>query len=158
MDVASGGLKIFFIFICLFIILMFVPYSQASKNSLWNELIHPKLTVKITSKIPGGNVRVKCISSENDIRGGYLNDSSTKPFTFDVELKFLKTIRYNCLLTQRGKEIGQFLGFRSGTYCDKGCIWELYPHYALRISSRSGYVNQTYKAIGSPDDHNYDFS
>jgi hypothetical protein len=61
-------------------------------------------------------------------------------------------------LTQRGKEIGQFLGFRSGTYCDKGCIWELYPNYALRISSRSGYVNQTYKAIGSPDDHNYDFS
>lgn len=153
MDAATYGcvnVKIlFFIVIC-------IPFSIAS-NSLWNELLHPKLRVKITSKIPGGNVRVKCISSENDIKGGYLNSSRTNPFQFDVELKFLTTIRYNCLLTQGGKEIGQFLGFRSGSYCDKGCTWELYRHYALRINSRN-IVNQTYKAIGSPDDHSYDFS
>lgn len=157
MDFCNGGVKILFILTGLFFVLMLVPFSQASA-SLWSELLHPKLTVKITSKIPGGNVRVKCISSENDIIGGYLNSSSMKPFTFEVELKFLTTIRYNCLLTQHGKEIGQFLGFRSGSYCDKGCIWELYPHYALRLSAKRGYVNQTYKAIGSPDDHNYDFS
>lgn len=121
-------------------------------------MLHPKLTVTITSKIPGGPVRVKCISSENDVKGGYLYSSNPKPFTFDVELKFLTTIRYNCLLTQRGREIGQFLGFRSGSYCEKGCTWEVYPHYALRMSSRHDYVNQTYKSIGSPDDHTYDYS
>ena len=91
-------------------------------------------------------------------RGGYLDSSGTKPFIFDVKLKFLTTIRYNCLLTQGGKEIGQFLGFRSGSYCEKGCTWKLYPHYALRISTRRGFVNQTYKPIGSPDDHTYDYS
>jgi len=155
MDVTNGGVKL--CFILTIFVLAFFPFTQAS-NSLWYELIHPRLTVKITSKIPGGNVRVKCISSENDIQTGYLNSSSMKPFTFEVELKFLTTIRYNCLLTQQDKEIGQFLGFRSGSYCAKGCIWELYPNYALRISSRNGYVNQTYKAIGSPDDHDYDFS
>lgn len=154
MDVSYGGV---FFNLALFFMLIFIPFSQTS-NSVWSEFLHPKLTVKITSKIPGGVVRVKCISSDNDIKGGYLDSSNAKPFKFDVELKFLTTIRYNCLLTQGGKEIGQFLGFRSGSYCDKGCTWEVYPHYALRISSRNGFVNQTYKAIGSPDDHNYDFS
>ncbi|KAK7407531.1 hypothetical protein VNO78_09484 [Psophocarpus tetragonolobus] len=141
----------------LFLTFVFVTSSQGS-NSLWNELLHPKLKVTITSKIPGGVVRVKCISSENDVKGGYLDSSKTKPFAFDVELKFLTTIRYNCLLTQSGKEIGQFLGFRSGSYCEKGCVWEVYPRYALRLSSRHGFVNQTYKPIGSPDDHSYDYS
>lgn len=157
MDVTNGGVKIFFVLTCLFFVLISIPLSQAS-NSFWNELLRPKLTVKMISKIPGENVRVKCISTENDIKEAYLNSSSMKPFIFEVELKFLITIRYNCLLTQHGKEIGQFLGFRSGSYCAKGCIWELYQRYALRISSRNGYVNQTYNAIGSPDDHNYDFS
>lgn len=155
MDVNFGGRKNFFN-LTLFLMLIFVPFSHAS---LWSELLHPKLGVKITSRIPGEIVHVKCISSEDDIKEGYLNSSNpTKSFTFEVELKFLTTVRYNCLLTQDNKEIGQFLGFRSGSYCEKGCTWEVFPHYALRISSRRGFVNQTYKAIGSPDDHSYDFS
>ncbi|KAE9595756.1 hypothetical protein Lalb_Chr17g0342131 [Lupinus albus] len=139
----------------LFLLLIFVPFSN---SSLWGEMLHPKLGVKITSKIPGGVVRVKCISSESDIKEGYLESSSAKPFIFEVELKFLTTVRYNCLLTQGCKEIGQFLGFRSGSYCEKGCTWEVFPTYALRISSKRGFVNQTYKPIGSPDDHSYDFT
>lgn len=156
MVVTYGGEKPF-CKLFLFMLILVISSSEAS-NSLWNELLHPKLRVQITSKIPGGVVRVKCISSENHIIGGYLDSSSTKPFIFDVELKFLTTIRFNCLLTQNGKEIGQFLGFRSGSYCEKGCIWEVYPRYALRLSSRHGFVNQTYKPIGSPDDHTYDYS
>ncbi|KAK7306931.1 hypothetical protein VNO77_39569 [Canavalia gladiata] len=151
----GGGKR--FLNVWLFVMLMFVTVSSGS-NPVWNELLHPKLTVKITSKIAGEIVRVKCISSENDIKGGFLDSASPQPFTFDVELKFLTTIRYNCLLSQNGSEIGQFLGFRSGSYCEKGCTWEIYPNYALRISSRHGYVNQTYKPIGSPDDHDYDYS
>ena len=139
----------------LFLMLIVVPFTHAS---MWAELFHPRLRVTISSKIPGSVVHVKCISSEDDIKEGELDSSNEKPFVFDVELKFLKTIRYNCLLTQDGKEIGQFLGFRSGSYCEKGCTWEVHPDYALRISSRNGFVNQTYKAIGSPDDYSYDFS
>ncbi|KAK7275252.1 hypothetical protein RIF29_16362 [Crotalaria pallida] len=155
MDVNFGDWRAIFNLNLFLIMLIFVPFSHAS---MWNELIHPRLGVTIMSKIPGDVVRVKCISSENDIKEGYLDSSSIKPFAFEVELKFLTTVRYNCLLTQGYKEIGQFLGFRSGSYCDRGCTWELFPHYALRISSRHGFINQTYKPIGSPDDHTYDFS
>ncbi|KAF1863465.1 hypothetical protein Lal_00030497 [Lupinus albus] len=73
----------------LFLLLIFVPFSN---SSLWGEMLHPKLGVKITSKIPGGVVRVKCISSESDIKEGYLESSSAKPFIFEVELKFLTTV------------------------------------------------------------------
>ncbi|QCD90326.1 Plant self-incompatibility S1 [Vigna unguiculata] len=155
MAVPYGGGKA--LFIVLFLMMDFAASSQAS-NSMWGDLLHPKLEVNITSKIPGEAVNIKCISSENDIKRGLLDSSTRKPFTFDVQLKLLTTIRYNCLLTQGRTEIGQFLGFRSGTYCEKGCIWELHRNYALRMSSREGYVNQTYKPIGSPDDYDYDYS
>ncbi|WVZ10793.1 hypothetical protein V8G54_015323 [Vigna mungo] len=155
MAVPYGGGKA--VFIVSLLMLGFAASSQAS-NSMWGELLHPKLTVNITSKIGGEVVNIKCISSENDIKRGVLDSSTTKPFTFDVQLKLLTTIRYNCLLTQGRTEIGQFLGFRSGSYCEKGCIWELHRNYALRMSARDGYVNQTYKPIGSPDDYDYDYS
>ncbi|KAL2347588.1 hypothetical protein Fmac_001588 [Flemingia macrophylla] len=125
MDVTNVGVKSL-LSISIFFMIIFIASSESS-NSLWHEILHPKLRVEITSRIPGVDVQVKCISSENDIK--------------------------------RGKnEIGQFLGFRSGSYCEKGWTWELYPNYALRISSRHGYVNETYKPIGSPDDHTYDYS
>ncbi|KAL1317913.1 hypothetical protein HN51_070145 [Arachis hypogaea] len=127
-------------------------------GSLWDELLHPILTVTIINKIPNSTVCVKCISSEDDIKEGLLNSSSTEPFSFTVKLKLLTTIRYNCLLRHDGEEIGQFLGFRSGSYCEKGCVWEIYEHYALRTTMRYGYVNHTYKPIGSPDDHTYDYT
>ncbi|CAJ1932353.1 unnamed protein product [Sphenostylis stenocarpa] len=151
--VPSGGGKTILMMLCFLSV-----FAGSASSSMWAELLHPTLKVNITSKIPGGVVHIKCISSENDVKRGSLDSSSTKPFTFDVRLKFLTTIRYNCLLTQGGREIGQFLGFRSGSYCEKGCNWELYLHYALRMSSRDGFVNQTYRPIGSPDDTTYDFS
>jgi len=155
MAVPYGGGKAFFNIV--FFTLVFAGSSEAS-NSMWGELLHPKLRVNITSKIPGEVVRIKCISSENDVKRGLLDSSNAKPFTFDVQLKLLTTIRYNCLLRQGRKEIGQFLGFRSGSYCEKGCNWELYTNYALRMSYRNGYINQTYMPIGSPDDDTYDYS
>nr|XP_007153444.1 hypothetical protein PHAVU_003G035800g [Phaseolus vulgaris]ESW25438.1 hypothetical protein PHAVU_003G035800g [Phaseolus vulgaris] len=154
-DPYGGGKALFSV---LFLMLVFAASCSEASNSMWGALLHPKLRVNITSKIPGEVVRIKCISSENDVEKGFLDSTSTEPFTFDVQLKLLTTIRYNCLLRQGKREIGQFLGFRSGSYCEKGCIWELYTTYAVRTSSRNGYVNQTYKPIGSPDDYIYDYS
>ncbi|KAK7310047.1 hypothetical protein RJT34_07255 [Clitoria ternatea] len=158
MGFTYGGVRKTFFILPLFCMVTFVASFQTTSESVWGELLHPKLRVTITSKIRGGVVRVKCISSENDIQKGYLDSVNAKPFVFDVGLKLLTTIRYNCLLTQRGREIGQFLGFRSGSYCERGCTWEVYPSYATRISYRHGFVNQTYRPIGSPDDHTYDYS
>ncbi|KAE9589429.1 hypothetical protein Lal_00000076 [Lupinus albus] len=154
----SHGCRKFFLNLSMFLIMFFVvvPFSHAS---FWNELVHPKFPVRITSRIQG-IVHVKCISSEGDIIEASLDGSKAdSSLSFEVELKFLTTIRYNCLLRIHGSEIGQFLAFRSGSYCVKGCYWELHSHYARRLSSlTSDFVNQIYKPIGSPDDRNYDFS
>ncbi|KAI4357819.1 hypothetical protein L6164_001743 [Bauhinia variegata] len=139
---------------------LFIPFPVADGTG-WDKLFHPVLNVSISSSIPGDTVHVRCISSEGDVRDGYLasNDSSSegaKVFHFDVALKLLDNVRYNCLVKQKEREIGQFLGFLSG-FCIRGCQWDLHPTYAQRWSRmRQDWVRYYYKPIGSPDDDDYD--